>query len=124
MFIDDLKTYIINQGLIKTGVSFELEFYDEALATELMCMAIYDSDCELGRYSIQIMARYKALKTARDYLYTIYDHFFDYRQDTMVDMEVLGTKCRFKPVNKPLFIKKINGLYNYTMNFEVWTQKQ
>ena len=124
MFIDDLKTYIINQGLIKTGVSFELEFYDEALATELMCMAIYDSDCELGRYSIQIMARYKNLKTSRDYLFTIYDHFFDYRQDTMVDMEVLGTKCRFKPVSKPLFIKKINGLYNYTMNFEVWTQKQ
>ena len=124
MFIDDLKTYIINQGLIKTGVSFEVDFYDEALATELMCMAIYDSDCELGRYSIQIMARYKALKTARDYLFAIYNHFFDYRQDTMVDMEILGTKCRFKPVSKPLFIKKINGLYNYTMNFEVWTQKQ
>lgn len=124
MFIDDLKAYIINQGLIPTGQRLNLEFYDDALATELMCMAIYDSDPELGRYSIQILSRYKALKTARDYLFTIYNHFFAYRQALPVDMVISGIKCRFKPVSKPLFIKKLNGLFHYTMNFEVWTQKQ
>lgn len=119
MFIDDLKTYIINQGLIKTGATLDLEFYDDALATELMCIAVYDSDPELGRYSIQILSRYKALKTARDYLFTIYNHFFTAYNPKSLTKTIGAGKYVFKPVSKPLFVKKVNGLYHYTMNFEV-----
>lgn len=123
MFIDDLKTYLLSNGLIGTGNTIMLEFYDDTSTTELICLACYDSDPSIGRYSFQFLCRNKSVATSRDRLFTIYNHFFDVYQPLPVYKVIGTTKCQFKPLNKPTFLKKENGLVHYIMNVEVWTQK-
>ena len=121
-FIENLKTYIINQGLIATSQGLELEFYDENNANELLCLFVYDTDAELGRLSIQILARFTNPKTCLDKLYPIYNHFFDNINFKLVSKTINNKTCKFKAVSKPAFIKKSNDMFNYAFNFEVYTQ--
>ena len=123
MFIDDLKTYLATQG-VTTGLTVQPEFYNEATAVELICISVYDTDPQLGRQSLQFMARYNSLKSARDNLYNIYNHFFDVYQPLPVHIKIGGHMCLIKPVSKPIFLRKDpSGLFQYVMSIEVWTQQ-
>lgn len=122
-FIDDLKAYLVTNTLMAS--TDPLEFFDEVQKVNLIRLACYDNDPTMGRYSFQFLGRDTTLSTSRNKLFTIYNHFFNYREPKPVYKEINNYKCLFKPVSKPTFVNKdAVGMFNYVMSIEVWTQKQ
>ena len=121
-FIEDLRTYLITNNLCTS--SDTVEWYDETKTTDLICISQYDSDATIGRYSLQFLCRNGVLPTCLSKLDAIYNHFFDIVYNpTPVYKEINGTKCLFKPLTKPTFLKYENSKHYYVMNIEVLAQK-
>ncbi len=118
-FIQNLQNYLIDKNLIESD-SF-IEFYDGEDA--LTCLSVYDTNPEEGKYSVQILRRDLNPANCLDKLTLIYNHFFDFRQPKPTYKVINHVKCLFKPISKPLFLKKENGFFYYTFNIEVWTQR-
>ena len=121
-FIEDLRTYLITNSLCTSTDT--VEWYDEVAKTDLICISQYDSDAIIGRYSIQFLCRNGVLPTCLSKLDAIFNHFFDVAYNpTPIYKEINGTKCLFKPLTKPNFLKYENSKFYYVMNIEVHAQK-
>ena len=120
-FIQDLRTYLIAQGLMTSTDT--LEYYDEATTTDLICLRQYDSNPDIGRISVQFLCRNSSIPTAQSKLNAIYSHFFDVYNPKLVTKTIGTTKCKFKPLTTATFLKKVNTQFYYVMNMEIWKQK-
>ena len=121
-FQDDLKAYLVTQGLMSSTDT--KEYYDEATTTNLICLSQYDSSPDIGRISMQFLCRDNDLTVCITKLNNIYNHFFDVYQPLPVYKEINGTKCLFNPLTTATFLKKVGAVYYYVMNMEIWKQKQ
>ena len=119
LFIQDLQTYLNAQSL---PIDY-IETYDTTTINALTCMATYDSNPSLGRYSIQFLRRDTTPLACLTTLFNIYDHFFNAYQPKETVKSLSGSKYIFKSLTKPTFLKKDNGVFYYTFNIEVIGEK-
>lgn len=115
LFIQDLQTYLNGQSL---PIDF-IEFYDATTTDALTCLMIYDSSPSLGRYSMQFLRRDTSPLNCLTSLFAIYTHFFGAYQPKEVVKTINNLKYIFKPISKPTYLKKDNGVFYYTFNIEV-----
>jgi len=120
-FIEDLKTYLVSKSLMAT-TDF-IESYNDTTTNVLTCVSIYDSEPKTGRYSIQFLRRDTSPKNCLTNLFAIYSHFFSAYQPNQVGMTINSLKYVFKPISKPTFLKKDNGIFYYVFNIEVIGEK-
>jgi len=120
MFIDDLKTYLIGQGLMAEDDA--IDGYDDETKVALNCLTIYDGRPADGKKSIQVLRRDVDIPRTRDGLTAIFSHFFNPYQPKPVNKVIGGHKCVLKAVSIPAKLKEYNGMIYYTFNMEVWTQ--
>lgn len=119
LFIQDLQTYLNDQSL---PVEF-IEVYDTTTTDALTCLATYDSNPSLGRYSMQFLRRDTSPINCLTKLFAIYTHFFGAYQPREVIKTINGLKYVFKPISKPTYLKQDNGIFYYTFNIEVIGEK-
>lgn len=120
MFIDDLKTYLIAQGVIDSTCF--LEYYKEE-GNPLTCISEYDSDNLNGRF-FQVLRVDDSIKDAKAYLDDIHAVLFPPYPCNRQTLTIGDYPAYFEPINRPTWFKKNedSNLHYVSFNIKVTTQ--